>query len=193
MTKNQAKKQKGKRKDFHFSLFRWFVLFFRRKINSIYSITIYNNFPSLDCSIAICCFSFFLFFSSSHLTWINLILLLYTFLCVFLFYFFKWKKVFFYFLFQHVYCRAFVRILCVCCPRKIRRKYQPTMRSKSQVSKKIKFSEKFFCKFSGTWWQLYFRNLKWSIMQEYREKKIFYNWNLFHKMCFHRLNYPSTL
>ncbi|KNC30621.1 Dopamine receptor 2 [Lucilia cuprina] len=28
--------------------------------------------------------------------------------------------------------RAFVRILCVCCPRKIRRKYQPTMRSKSQ-------------------------------------------------------------
>lgn len=29
---------------------------------------------------------------------------------------------------------AFVRILCVCCPRKIRRKYQPTMRSKSQVS-----------------------------------------------------------
>ncbi|KAL9695226.1 hypothetical protein quinque_014511 [Culex quinquefasciatus] len=30
--------------------------------------------------------------------------------------------------------RAFVRILCVCCPRKIRRKYQPTMRSKaSQV------------------------------------------------------------
>lgn len=31
------------------------------------------------------------------------------------------------------YCRAFVRILCVCCPRKIRRKYQPTMRSKSQV------------------------------------------------------------
>lgn len=30
-------------------------------------------------------------------------------------------------------CRAFVRILCVCCPRKIRRKYQPTMRSKSQV------------------------------------------------------------
>ena len=33
--------------------------------------------------------------------------------------------------------RAFVRILCVCCPRKIRRKYQPTMRSKaSQVTKK---------------------------------------------------------
>ncbi|XP_037807899.1 dopamine receptor 2 isoform X1 [Lucilia sericata] len=30
--------------------------------------------------------------------------------------------------------RAFVRILCVCCPRKIRRKYQPTMRSKSQLS-----------------------------------------------------------
>ncbi|XP_053946167.1 dopamine receptor 2-like isoform X2 [Anastrepha ludens] len=28
--------------------------------------------------------------------------------------------------------RAFVRLLCVCCPRKIRRKYQPTMRSKSQ-------------------------------------------------------------
>uniref|UniRef100_A0A182W609 G-protein coupled receptors family 1 profile domain-containing protein n=1 Tax=Anopheles minimus TaxID=112268 RepID=A0A182W609_9DIPT len=27
--------------------------------------------------------------------------------------------------------RAFVRILCVCCPRKIRRKYQPTMRSKA--------------------------------------------------------------
>lgn len=33
----------------------------------------------------------------------------------------------------HSVCRAFVRILCVCCPRKIRRKYQPTMRSKSQV------------------------------------------------------------
>lgn len=33
------------------------------------------------------------------------------------------------------YYRAFVRILCVCCPRKIRRKYQPTMRSKaSQVN-----------------------------------------------------------
>lgn len=33
------------------------------------------------------------------------------------------------------YFRAFVRILCVCCPRKIRKKYQPTMRSKaSQVS-----------------------------------------------------------
>lgn len=30
--------------------------------------------------------------------------------------------------------RAFVRLLCMCCPRKIRRKYQPTMRSKSQVS-----------------------------------------------------------
>lgn len=29
--------------------------------------------------------------------------------------------------------RAFVRILCVCCPRKVRRKYQPAMRSKSQV------------------------------------------------------------
>ncbi|KAH8271270.1 hypothetical protein KR018_005315 [Drosophila ironensis] len=28
--------------------------------------------------------------------------------------------------------RAFVRLLCMCCPRKIRRKYQPTMRSKSQ-------------------------------------------------------------
>ncbi|XP_067617770.1 dopamine receptor 2 isoform X3 [Eurosta solidaginis] len=28
--------------------------------------------------------------------------------------------------------RAFIRLLCVCCPRKIRRKYQPTMRSKSQ-------------------------------------------------------------
>ncbi|KAJ6639997.1 Dopamine receptor 2, partial [Pseudolycoriella hygida] len=28
--------------------------------------------------------------------------------------------------------RAFVRILCVCCPRKVRKKYQPTMRSKSQ-------------------------------------------------------------
>jgi len=27
-----------------------------------------------------------------------------------------------------------VRLLCMCCPRKIRRKYQPTMRSKSQVS-----------------------------------------------------------
>lgn len=34
--------------------------------------------------------------------------------------------------------RAFVRILCVCCPRKIRKKYQPTMRSKaSQVSIKM--------------------------------------------------------
>ncbi|XP_019846312.3 dopamine receptor 2 isoform X2 [Bactrocera dorsalis] len=28
--------------------------------------------------------------------------------------------------------RAFVRLLCVCCPRGVRRKYQPTMRSKSQ-------------------------------------------------------------
>lgn len=35
---------------------------------------------------------------------------------------------------SHSFSRAFVRILCVCCPRKIRRKYQPTMRSKaSQV------------------------------------------------------------
>ncbi|XP_037950935.1 dopamine receptor 2-like [Teleopsis dalmanni] len=33
--------------------------------------------------------------------------------------------------------RAFVRLLCVCCPRKIRRKYQPTMRSKSQVSQRF--------------------------------------------------------
>lgn len=42
------------------------------------------------------------------------------------------------FLISHLFLslhRAFVRILCVCCPRKIRRKYQPTMRSKaSQVS-----------------------------------------------------------
>lgn len=44
--------------------------------------------------------------------------------------------------------RAFVRILCVCCPRKIRRKYQPTMRSKaSQVTKKrhIIHSNGFIC------------------------------------------------
>ncbi|XP_053664499.1 dopamine receptor 2 [Anopheles marshallii] len=32
--------------------------------------------------------------------------------------------------------RAFVRILCVCCPRKIRRKYQPTMRSKASQCQK---------------------------------------------------------
>lgn len=32
-------------------------------------------------------------------------------------------------------CRAFLRILCVCCPRSIRRRYQPAFRTKaSQVS-----------------------------------------------------------
>jgi hypothetical protein len=32
------------------------------------------------------------------------------------------------------FCRAFVRILCVCCPRRMRRRYQPALRSKpSQV------------------------------------------------------------
>lgn len=44
--------------------------------------------------------------------------------------------------------RAFLRILCVCCPRKIRRKYQPTMRSKaSQVTIKrhIIHSNGFIC------------------------------------------------
>lgn len=36
--------------------------------------------------------------------------------------------------------RAFVRILCVCCPRKIRKKYQPTMRSKASQVSNIKYT-----------------------------------------------------
>nr|ABF01006.1 dopamine receptor IIB [Ctenocephalides felis] len=31
--------------------------------------------------------------------------------------------------------RAFARILCACCPRKVRKKYRPTLKSKSQVIK----------------------------------------------------------
>ncbi|GBP67194.1 Dopamine receptor 2 [Eumeta japonica] len=33
--------------------------------------------------------------------------------------------------------RAFLRILCVCCPRKLRRKYQPQLRSKQSQESKV--------------------------------------------------------